>query len=1046
MRLLLAILVAGLAGSSLGAVIVFDHTTGSSFPVPQTMYESFTPNNRIGKQFTVSQQVGLTSFQIWCQGVVSLPANATMEVRGDTGGSPGTLIASTSGVVPTTTGSGQIAFNFVGAPTLSVSTTYWAVFYATSASDDVMWLHSASSTADGNRSTTNAGTNWNAATGNDLRRLSLIVNGNVTGATISSSTRAGVNPTNAASVSFTVTFSAAITGGATTNFSLNATGVASPSISSVTGSGTTRTVTVNTGTGSGTIRLDMANSVGITPNVTNLPYTAGETYTIDKQAPTVSSINRVSASPTNAVSVQWTVTFSEAVTGGASNNFAVTTTGTITGILFSSITGSGTTRTVTYNTGTNDGTMRLDLTLNLGNITDAAGNALATFFNSGQVYAIDKTAPTVQSINRVNPDPTTAASVQYTVTFNESVTGAVTANFSLATTGAVSGAGITGVTGSGATRTVTVSTGTGDGTIRLDLLTLAPAITDTAGNNLSAAFISGQLYTVDRNPPVVVIGAPSVPTTSGADVTFTLTYTDAASISLAPADISLNTTGTATGTAAVGGSGLITRTVTITSISGNGTIGINVAAGTALDGASNPCLAAGPSATFSVLGLPQISIGAPSVPLTRVGPVDFIVTYSNATTVTLAAGDVTVNGVGVTGNAAVTGSGVATRTVTISGVSGDGSFTISLAAGTAGNGSGLALAFGPSAAVNVDNTLPLFTPSGNLSLAQGQTINGVNVGSGSDTFSAAAVLVVAATNVPTGLAVANVANVAGTVTADITASNTAAAGALQIQFTVTDEAGNSGTGTFTVDVFVNLAPTIAPIADQTITMNGATAGLVLTIDDADEGPNALTLGAASNNAVLMDDATAYLFGGVGGARTLAISARADNVGFARITVTVTDSLGGSSSASFMLTVTDATDAPSLNSLVDVTILRDQASAGFAFTASDPQGAATLGAVIVTSANPSLILNTDVSINGAAPNFTYVINPQPAQTGTASLTFSISDGTHTFSQPITVTVIDPTPPANEGGSDSNGCQAATGAAWPMLGLMAFIAPALRRRRM
>ena len=41
-------------------------------------------------------------------------------------------------------------------------------------------------------------------------------------------------------------------------------------------------------------------------------------------------------------------------------------------------------------------------------------------------------------------------------------------DFSLTTTG-VSGAAITGLTGTGTTRTVTVGTGSGDGTIRLDL-------------------------------------------------------------------------------------------------------------------------------------------------------------------------------------------------------------------------------------------------------------------------------------------------------------------------------------------------------------------------------------------------------------------------------------------------------------------------------------------------------------------------------------------------------------------------------------------------
>ena len=73
----------------------------------------------------------------------------------------------------------------------------------------------------------------------------------------------------------------------------------------------------------------------------------------------------------------------------------------------------------------------------------------------------------------------------FLVTFSESVTGVAAGNFSLTTTG-VSGASIGAISGSGNTRTVTVNTGSGDGTIRLDLSSATPAITDAAGNNLTA--------------------------------------------------------------------------------------------------------------------------------------------------------------------------------------------------------------------------------------------------------------------------------------------------------------------------------------------------------------------------------------------------------------------------------------------------------------------------------------------------------------------------------------------------------------------------------
>ncbi len=122
--------------------------------------------------------------------------------------------------------------------------------------------------------------------------------------------------------------------------------------------------------------------------------------------------------------------------------------------------------------GSNLGTWSLELThSSIGTVT------LPAFTN------VDTTAPTVSSINRAGTDPTNAASVSWTVTFSETVTGVDAGDFSLATTG-VSGASITSVTGTGP-YTATVNTGTGNGTIGLNLVD-NDTIADTAGNLLGA--------------------------------------------------------------------------------------------------------------------------------------------------------------------------------------------------------------------------------------------------------------------------------------------------------------------------------------------------------------------------------------------------------------------------------------------------------------------------------------------------------------------------------------------------------------------------------
>ncbi|MBN1380491.1 MAG: carboxypeptidase regulatory-like domain-containing protein [Deltaproteobacteria bacterium] len=106
--------------------------------------------------------------------------------------------------------------------------------------------------------------------------------------------------------------------------------------------------------------------------------------------------------------------------------------------------------------------------------------------------------------------------------------------------------------------------------------------------------------TLDTTPPTLAIGSPSAASTNSGPVSYTVTYTGAASISLSAEDITLNKTGTADGTAAVSGSGNFTRTVTLSNISGEGSIGISIAAGTATDTVGNQAAASGASATFTV--------------------------------------------------------------------------------------------------------------------------------------------------------------------------------------------------------------------------------------------------------------------------------------------------------------------------------------------------------------------------------------------------------------------------------------------------------------
>ena len=115
------------------------------------------------------------------------------------------------------------------------------------------------------------------------------------------------------------------------------------------------------------------------------------------------------------------------------------------------------------------------------NEVSASLTTLGYFALSTQIP--DTTPPNVFSMALADSTPTVAASVGFTVTFDEDVTGVDVADFAIDTSGAktVTGASITEVSGANDTWTVTVATGSGFGSLSIDLFD-NDTIMDGAGN------------------------------------------------------------------------------------------------------------------------------------------------------------------------------------------------------------------------------------------------------------------------------------------------------------------------------------------------------------------------------------------------------------------------------------------------------------------------------------------------------------------------------------------------------------------------------------
>ncbi|KAA9332137.1 hypothetical protein F0P96_11655 [Hymenobacter busanensis] len=392
-------------------------------------------------------------------------------------------------------------------------------------------------------------------------------------ATVASITRSYPALVATPTVEFVVTFSGTVTGLTTTNFSLTTSGLSGASVASVSGSGATYTVVANTGSGAGTLRLDVTSASGISPSVTNVPFTSGPTYDVVKlfSSPTLTIQGMGSATPGSDVTafvdvVQVLQNGTSTVVSGAVGNPSFETYGPLgntthgynpTGATwtFNSLSGialngsgftpptapngsavafvqsapsgngqvqqalsvgSGTYQ-VNFRAGQRDyGTPR-DQTLNVlingayvGSVKPALGSTYATFTSSA--FTVDAVAPTaiISSTVGAAGSTTSTSPIPFTVTFSESVTGLVAGDVTV-TNGTITGGSFSG---SGTTYTFTVTPSTG-GTVTVDLG--AGVAQDAAGNTSTDASAFSLVYL----PNLTVSTAASVAGGSYNNITVT---------------------------------------------------------------------------------------------------------------------------------------------------------------------------------------------------------------------------------------------------------------------------------------------------------------------------------------------------------------------------------------------------------------------------------------------------------------------------------------------------------------------------------------------
>lgn len=226
-------------------------------------------------------------------------------------------------------------------------------------------------------------------------------------------------------------------------------------------------------------------------------------------------------------------------------------------------------------------------------------------------------------------------------------------------------------------------------------------------------------------------------------------------------------------------------------------------------------------------------------------------------------------------------------------------------------------------------------------------------------------------------------------------------GELLVTVIVTDPAGASATAQIPVIVHpVDDPPVLSPLADATIDEDGVYGPIALAISDVDTPVGELVVTATSANTILVPAANVVV-GGEGAHRTLTVTPAPDQSGEALITVTVSDGTS-TTSDSFLLTVGEDNDAPTIGFIVDQ-IVDEDASVEVFVNVGDVDTPVDLLVLSAVSDNPVLLPAASFSFGGAGALRTMVITPAPNQSGTALVTATVSDGSLSASVQFTVTV-------------------------------------------
>ncbi|MBF0621313.1 MAG: DUF5011 domain-containing protein, partial [Magnetococcales bacterium] len=199
-------------------------------------------------------------------------------------------------------------------------------------------------------------------------------------------------------------------------------------------------------------------------------------------------------------------------------------------------------------------------------------------------------------------------------------------------------------------------------------------------------------------------------------------------------------------------------------------------------------------------------------------------------------------------------------------------------------------------------------------------------------------------------------------------------------------------------VVVNSPPTISSLEDLIINDGEYLDDIYFTIGDVESQASSLNVTGRSSNTALVSNSS-LLFAGSGTDRSLLLLPSYGQTGTTTITVTVDDGTDVSEYP-FQFTINAV---PTISSIDNQTIDPNANTGQLAFTIGDAETATDDLVVNFHSSNTVVVPENRIYLGGSAANRTILIRPATDQTGTTTITLTVSDDNASQTVTFSVTV-------------------------------------------